>query len=175
MEPTDAIRDYAEKKLYKVKRYLDEPIEANVVLSVEKHRNIAEVTLSAGRNVMNCSEVTDDIYSAIDRALDKVERLTKKQKEKVRDKKGRTKPDRDVFVQEVEIADTAEEQRPEWERRIATTEAAELKPIGLEEAVMWMDTHPNSDYLVFTNAIDRQINVMIRRRDGDFTLVQTSA
>lgn len=91
MEPTEAIREYAEAKLAKVKRYLDEPIEANVVLELEKYRHIAEVTLNAGRNVINCKEETNDIYGAIDLAMDKLERQIKKQKDKIRSKKGRAK------------------------------------------------------------------------------------
>ncbi len=91
MEPTEAIREYAEAKLAKVKRYLDEPIEASVVLELEKYRHIAEVTLNAGRNVINCREETNDIYGAIDLAMDKLERQVKKHKEKIRSKKGRVK------------------------------------------------------------------------------------
>jgi len=171
MEPTEAIRDYAERKLLKVKRYLDEPIESNVVLSIEKYRNIADVTLSAGRNVLNCKEETDDIYSAIDKALDKLERQVKKQREKVRAKKGRGKLDHDAFVAETDGFDEAAEQQPEWERRIAATEVAEIKPIGLEEAVLWMDSHAASDLLVFTNATNQKIHVLYRRKDGDFGLI----
>jgi putative sigma-54 modulation protein len=171
MEPTEAIREYAERKLLKVKRYLDEPIESNVVLSIEKYRNIADVTLSAGRNVLNCKEETDDIYSAIDKSVDKLERQVKKQKEKTRGKKGRGKPDHDAFVAEAETADVAVEQQPEWEKRIAATEVAEIKPIGLEEAVIWMDSHATSDLLVFTDSDNRKIHVLYRRKDGDLGLI----
>jgi putative sigma-54 modulation protein len=174
MEPTDAIREYAERKLQKVKRYLDEPIEASVVLSVEKYRNIADVTLSAGRNVLNCREQTEDIYSAIDMALDKMERQIKKQKEKIKAKKGRGKPDREAFAQEVEGLDIAAEQQPEWERRIGQTRTAEAKPISLEEAVLWMDANIHSDLLVFKNVADQKIHVIYRRKEGDLAVIQTA-
>jgi len=174
MEPTDAIKDYVVKKLNKVNRYLDEPIEATVVLSLEKYRNIAEVTLSAGRNVINCTESTDDIYSAVDKTLDKLERQIKKQKQKVRSKKNRTKPDREAFVQEAEAQDEAAEQQPDWEKKIAVSETADLKPIGLEEAVMWMEDNPGADFLMFTNSHDNRVNVIYRRKQGDFGLIQAN-
>lgn len=174
MEPTDAIKDYVVKKLTKVNRYLDEPIEATVVLSLEKYRNIAEVTLSAGRNVINCTESTDDIYSAIDKSLDKLERQIKKQKQKVRSKKSRTKPDHEAFIQEAALQDEAAAQQPEWEKKIAVIETADVKPIGLEEAVMWLENNPQADFLMFTNSKDNRINVMYRRRNGDFGLLQAN-
>ncbi|MDP8221849.1 MAG: ribosome-associated translation inhibitor RaiA [Candidatus Lernaella stagnicola] len=175
MEPTTAIKDYVEKKLAKVKRYVDEPIEANVVLSLEKYRNIAEVTLSAGRNVTNCEEETDDIYSAIDKVMDKLERQLKKQKDKIRGKKKGGRPGHREFVTRVEAHDVGAEAAPEWEKRIAVTEDANLKPVGVEEAVLWMDMNPKSDFLVFTNSTDGKINVMYRRKDGQFGLIRAQA
>ncbi|HPQ71461.1 MAG TPA: ribosome-associated translation inhibitor RaiA [bacterium] len=173
MEPTEAIKEYTESKLLKVKRYLDEPIEANVVLVVEKYRHIAEVTLNAGRNVINCAEETGDIYSAIDMAMDKLERQIKKHKDKVRSKKGRTKADREAFEQIAAAYEPGEEAQPEWETRIVNSEAVNPKPIGLEEAVMDMDGNPQKEFLVFTNANSSRINVMYRRKDGQYGLIET--
>lgn len=173
MEPTDAIKEYAERKLAKVKRYLDEPIEASVVLSIEKHRNIAEMTLTAGRKSINCTEETDDIYSSIDNALTKLERQIKKQKDKTQSKKGRTKPERDAFAQDVAKIDEEAVLQPEWMKRIAVTEAAAPKPIGVQEAVIWMDANPASELLVFTDVDSSRINVIYRRKNGDFGLIQT--
>ncbi|NLH50306.1 MAG: ribosome-associated translation inhibitor RaiA [Myxococcales bacterium] len=173
MEPTEAIKEYAERKLAKVKRYLDEPIEANIVLSIEKHRNIAEMTLTAGRSSINCTEETDDIYSSIDNALTKLERQIKKQKDKTRSKKGRSKPEHDAFVQKVEDIDEEAAHQPEWMKRIAVTEGAMPKPIGVQEAVVWMDANPASELLVFTEVDSKRINVLYRRKSGDFGLIQT--
>lgn len=86
-EPTAAIKEYAMKKLGKVRKYLNEPIDINVVLSVEKHRHIAEVTLTANKKVINCKESTEDMYSAIDRVADKLERQIKKAKDRIQTKR----------------------------------------------------------------------------------------
>jgi len=175
MEPTAAIREYAEAKLMKVKRYLDEPIEANVVLSIEKYRHIAEVTLNAGRNVINCTEETNDIYSAIDMVLEKLERQVKKQKEKTRSKKGRQNYGREQFEATADMIDAAAESEPEWVKRITLMESNHAKPIDLEEAVLWLDDHPSSEFLLFTNASSARLNVMYRRRNGDYGLIETQA
>ncbi len=87
MDATDAIREYAEQKLGKVSKYLSEPIDLNVVLKVEKHRHIAEVTLSSERKVFNSKEKTEDMYSAIDKAADKLERQVKRAKDRLQSKR----------------------------------------------------------------------------------------
>lgn len=173
MEPTAAIKEYTESKLAKVKRYLDEPIEANVVLEVEKYRHIAEVTLNAGRNIINCTEETSDIYSAIDKAMDKLERQIKKQKAKRRSKKGRTKVERETFNMRADSFDIGEANKAEWEKRIIHSERINAKPIRLEDAVLWMDVNPNKGLLVFTNADNSEINVMYRLKEGDYGLIET--
>ena len=92
-DPTDAIKEYAHQKLGKVKKYLSEPIDMNVVLSVEKFRHTAEVTLSSDGKVINCEEETEDMYSAIDRVTVKLERQIKKAKGRIQTKRAQNKPD----------------------------------------------------------------------------------
>ena len=87
LEATDAIKEYARQKLGKVSKYLSEPIDFNVVIKVEKHRHSAEVTLSSERKVFNCKEKTEDMYSAIDKAADKLERQVNKAKDRVQSKR----------------------------------------------------------------------------------------
>jgi putative sigma-54 modulation protein len=91
-ESTDALKEYANQKLSKVKKYLSEPIDLNVVLSVEKFRHNAEVTLTADRNVINCREETEDMYSAIDKVAEKLERQVKKAKGRIQTKRTSGEP-----------------------------------------------------------------------------------
>ena len=74
VEPTDGLRHYAEEKVQRVHKFLRRPIEAHVILSVEKQRHIAEVQVTANHLNINAAEETGDLYSAIDRAMSKVER-----------------------------------------------------------------------------------------------------
>ncbi|MDH4227465.1 MAG: ribosome-associated translation inhibitor RaiA [Deltaproteobacteria bacterium] len=86
MDSSDALKAYAEEKSEKIAKYLVEPIEVHWFLSVEKKiRHIAEVTVIAKHCTVKATEKTDDMYAAIDTALDKVERQVKKHKEKVKD------------------------------------------------------------------------------------------
>jgi putative sigma-54 modulation protein len=83
-EPTAALKDYATVKLQKVKKYIDEPIKAEVVLKVEKFRHVAEVTLNVNKSVLFSTAQTEDMYSAIDGVVDKVERQAQKHKTKLK-------------------------------------------------------------------------------------------
>ena len=78
VEPTDGLRQYAEEKVQRVHKFLRRPIEAHVILSVEKTRHIAEVLVTANRLNITATEQTGDLYSAIDLAMSKVERQVKK-------------------------------------------------------------------------------------------------
>ena len=73
IEPSDPLKLYVEDKLSRVKKYLEEPIEAHVVLKVEKFRHIAEVSIDASGLRLNGAEETDDMYSSIDLLVDSLE------------------------------------------------------------------------------------------------------
>ncbi len=86
LDSSEALKDYAAQKLSKVNKYFDGPINANVVLGVEKFRQIAEITVSSGKFTVSCKEETNDMYQSIDRVLDKLERKVKRQRDKLRRK-----------------------------------------------------------------------------------------
>jgi putative sigma-54 modulation protein len=87
IDPSDALKDYAKKRLAKIGKFIDRPAEAHVILSVEKIRHKAEVTLNADGVILNAVEITEDMYSAIDIVMEKVERQVKKHKEKLQVRK----------------------------------------------------------------------------------------
>jgi len=73
VDPTPALKSYAEEKLARVKKYLRRPVEAHVILAVSKERHVAEITLKADHVTMFAEDTTHDLYSAIDLAVDKLE------------------------------------------------------------------------------------------------------
>ena len=94
LESSDHLKAYVSDKLNRFDKYLYNPAEANVVLSVEKFRHIAEINIIGDRLSINGKEETEDMYSAIDMALDKLEKQIKKNKQKIRDRragKGKSK------------------------------------------------------------------------------------
>ncbi|MDY6905654.1 MAG: ribosome-associated translation inhibitor RaiA [Thermodesulfobacteriota bacterium] len=85
IDSSDSIKDFVQEKLDKFDRLFDGAAEANVILSVEKFRNIAEINLTGDRLNLNGKEETEDMYAAIDLVLDKIEKQIKKGKQKVKD------------------------------------------------------------------------------------------
>ncbi|MCU0564786.1 MAG: ribosome-associated translation inhibitor RaiA [Desulfobacterales bacterium] len=163
LDPSDHLKAYVSEKLNRFDKLLDNPAEAGVVLAVEKHRHIAEVNITGDRLSINGKEETGDMYSAIDMVLDKLEMQIKRSKQKIRERrasaKGQTRTIREDSGSEEEGA------------REIQVESIDYKPMDVEEAVMQMDLGEQS-FLVFTNARSSEINVLYRRKDGHYGLIQ---
>jgi putative sigma-54 modulation protein len=74
MDPSDAMKELVEDKVAKVKKYLQGPIDANVVLSMERYLHVCDVTISSGGQTYKGREESDDMYTSIDRVMEKIER-----------------------------------------------------------------------------------------------------
>jgi putative sigma-54 modulation protein len=165
LDPTDTLKSYVRDKLDRFDRYLDNPAEANVVLLVEKFRHIAEININGDRLTINGKEETNDMYSAIDMVLDKLEKQIKKNKQKIRERRPGVKA-KNIALMEADI------NLPEEELvREVKVKNIEYKPMDVEEAVLQMDLLSNS-FLVFTNARSDRVNVLYRRKDGHYGLIQ---
>jgi len=168
MESKDVLREYVQEKISKLRKYLDYPLEANVVLTVEKHRQIAEITLMANRLTINAQEETEDMFSAIDRAVDKVERQILKYKEKIKRHKSNTSLPESRWRMEVYAPGSFEDG---VEPRVIKSKKLLAKPMSVEEAAMQMDLQ-NNDFLVFTNANSKNLNIIYRLKDGHYGLIE---
>ncbi|MEW6260434.1 MAG: ribosome-associated translation inhibitor RaiA [Thermodesulfobacteriota bacterium] len=166
LESSEHLTAYVSNKLNRFDKYLENPAEANVVLSVEKFRHIAEISIVGDRLNIYGKEETSDMYSAIDMVLDKIEKQIKKNKEKVKDRrsgaKGRPRAEAPELF-------SAEEERRESGRVIV--EPIEYKPMDVDEALMQMDLN-DEPFFVFTNARTDRVNVLYKRKDGNFGLIQ---
>ena len=169
LDPSDHLKDYVTTKLNRLDKLLDNPAEAQVVLSVEKIRHITEIRLSGDRLNIVCREKSNDMYSSIDLALDKLEKQLKKQKEKIKNHRPNNRNESKAGNM-AEPATPMPEAQPSEEPRIQI-ESIEYKPMDVEEASMQIELIPD-DFLVFTNARTNQVNVLYRRRDGDLGLIQ---
>ena len=163
MESSDALKQYAEEKTRRIEKYLEEPIEVHWVLSVEKIRHIAEATVVAKNITINAREETQDMYSAIDLAIDKLEKQVRRHKEKVKNHKHVESP-RGGF--------TPESTEPERTPRVVKIENMFVKPMTLEEATLQMEV-TKRNFLVYTDSTTSTINVLYRREDGNFGLIET--
>ena len=168
MEPTESLRTYAEEKVSKIKKYLDFPVEAHIVLTVEKFRHVADVTLSLNGTMVKGVEETDDMYSAIDQVMDKIEIQVKRLRSKFRSRRAENKKGEESIEGEAE--GPAE---PLLEEPSIEVEKLDAKPMDPEEAAMQLSMMQR-DFLVFRNSQSRQINVLYKRRDGNLGLIEPS-
>jgi len=167
IDPSDHLKSYVSDKLDRFDRFLDTSLEANVVLSVEKFRHIAEINISGGKLNIIGKEETGDMYSAIDLVLDKIEKQIKKSIEKTRDRwTGSKSRKKEMAADENLVPD----EDPVREIKIKNIE---YKPMSVEEAALQMDLI-NNNFLVFTNARTNRINVLYHRKDGHIGLIQPS-
>jgi len=172
LDPSDTLKAYASEKLDRFDKFLDNPARANVVLTVEKFRHIAEISISADGFMVNAHEETSDMYSAIDMALDKLDKQIQKNKKKF--KKRRATAARSKTFPYEQSADTSGDMADEAMPGIARLRSIEYKPMDVEEAVLQMRLI-NDSFLVFTNSQTQQVNVLYRLKDGNFGLIEPSS
>ncbi len=168
IDSSDHLKSFIQDKLNRLDKLLDNPAEANVVLSVEKFRHIAEISLIGDRLNIVGKEETNDMYSAIDMVLDKLETQLKKNKQKMKKRRPVSRKKNKGFEPPLDMP-YLEEDLP----RQIKVQNIEYKPMDVEEAIMQMDL-VDDHFFVFTNARTDRVNVLYRRSDGDYGLIQPS-
>lgn len=167
VDPTPALRAYAEDKLHRVvKKYLHRPGNAHVILEVAKDRHIAEITLQADHESLSAKEVTHDLYSAIDLVIDKLEHQARKLKEKRKDHKipGARGVDREFTSRVLERSNGGSPS-------VVRTDRLAAKPMGVGEAVRQLSVSQD-EFLVFVDADQDTLAVLYRRKDGNYGLIE---
>ena len=177
METSPAIHKYATDKLHHVvgKYITGENIDSQITFSVEKFRHIANFTININGLTVKSVEKTEDMYSSIDLALDKVERQIRRFKDKIRNHKpsGRKK----AFTLEVVAPLGDEEPAEEIEAaespaiQSLTRETLTADYMNTEQAIMQLELK-GGPFLVFTNENTERINIVYRRDDGNFGLIE---
>ena len=168
MEPMESLRDYALEKLSKIRKYLDFPMEAHVVMSVEKFRHQADVTLSLNGVRIKSVEETEDMYSAIDLVMDKLEKQVKRHLQKIRSR--RPENLRTGIGPGTEVSEELRAQ----EEPVIEVETMVAKPMDPEEAAMQLALDRRG-FLVFRNAKTMEINVIYKRGDGNLGLIDPNS
>ncbi|MEH7418687.1 ribosome-associated translation inhibitor RaiA [Neobacillus drentensis] len=169
IEVTIAIREYIEKKVSKLERHLIKKEAANVYVNLRINpdkTSKVEVTISQPHLVLRAEETHMDMYAAIDLILDKLERQIRKYKTKV-NRKYREKTGMGAAFK----IDRNEEET-EDQLEVVRTKQFDLKPMDSEEAILQMDLIGHSFY-VFTDADTNRTNVVYKRRDGRYGLIES--
>lgn len=170
LDSSEALKTYAFEKLDRFDRFLQNPAKANVVLTVEKFRHIAEINISADGFTINAHEETSDMYSAIDMALDKIDKQIKRNKQKFKRRRS-TAAKYKAYPHETPDAMSSVALEDEDLPKIMKIKTVDYKPMNVDEAVLQMRLI-NDSFLVFSDAETDQINVLYRLKDGHFGLIQ---
>lgn len=167
-EANDAVKNYAKEKILKLKKYLERPVEARVVLSVEKFRNIAEATITGDGYTINGMEKTDDMYSAIDKLVSKLERQIIKHRDKTKPRRSNSSSQNFRYRMNVLASESSGVGQ---DTRIIKSDEHSAKPMSLEEAILRLNAGEN-DFFIFTNSDSGSMNVVYRRKDGNYGLIE---
>jgi putative sigma-54 modulation protein len=158
IEITNALRDYVEKKVGKLEKFVDSPMNAQVNLYVERGRHIVEVTAALNGLLLRGQEATGDMYASIDLVSEKLEKQVLKYKTRFR-KRGR-----ENGLSEVEPP-------VEQDGHLVKTKRFAVKPLSVDEAIVHMNLLSH-DFFVFSNADTDRVNVLYRRKDGNYGLLE---
>lgn len=171
MEVPNALKGFIESRVQKLERFLDGITDVHVTLSTERHRQVAEINVHGRGNVrLSAKEASDDLKVSVTHAMEKVEGQARKQREKKIYKKRRRstrvegKGTFNVIQSEPAAAPAPDGARIVESRRFA------IKPLSVEEAVLEIEEE-KAEFLVFFNAANDRTNVLYRRPDGNFGLI----
>lgn len=170
VEIDDRLRSYTERKLGKVTKFLQDPVEIRVTLEAEKHRNIADLHISHRHGVLQATEETGDLYESLNQAVDKVEKQARRSKNRAIDRRRRADRETtngqrwplEVLARESLAAGSSP--------RIIKTTHLPIKPMSIEEAALWLEQGKN-EFVVFRDAGTDRVSVLYKRKDNNYGLI----
>ncbi|NYB74640.1 MULTISPECIES: ribosome hibernation-promoting factor, HPF/YfiA family [Sedimentibacter] len=164
MQLTDALKEAAIKKIKRLDKFFQQDIEAKIVLSIEKKLHKVEVTIPFNGRIVRVEESSDDMYNAVDEAVESLERQIRKHKTKLQNKKHSNES---IKFENIEPLDIEDDQ----EFKVVKTKRFAIKPMGIEEAILQMDLLKHN-FFVFLNGDSEEVNVVYKRKDGNYGLIE---
>jgi len=161
---SDNLKDTIEKKFDRLGKYFSDEIVANVTLAMEKGRQTMETTINAKGTYFRAEETGNDMYVAVDSTIDKLSTQMARFKTKLQKKHKEHK--------EVMFGEIPEETEAEYEDiKVVRNKSFEIVPMGTEEAIMQMELLGHN-FFVFLNMESDNVNVVYKRKDGRFGLLE---
>lgn len=160
---TDALRNAIDSKLSKFERYFKQEIEAYVTLEVNKNRQIIEALLAVDGINVRAEDASNDMYTSIDGVVDKLANQITKFKTKLEKKH--------KMHETIRFEQIPDYENEEEEIKIVRTKRFDVKPMSPEEAVLQMELLGHG-FFVFTNAITEELNVVYKRKQGQYGLIE---
>ena len=162
LEVTDSIKNYIEEKLKRLDKYFETPedLKANIVVRTRGIDQIIEVTIPIKKAILRAEETNKDLYAAIDKVTDKLERSIRKNKTKI---KRRKVENMDVFL-DFEVEE-------EEEQKIVKRKQINNKPMSEEESILQMDLLDH-DFFIFQNTETNNMSVIYKRKDNSYGIIE---
>ncbi len=161
---TDAMNDYIEEKLGKLEKYLknSDNVRVNVIVKVKNHEQRVEITIPLKAYILRSEETRDDFYTAVDKAVDKLERQIRKNKTRM---SKQTKTEMDFDISEIE-------NEQEEENKILKRKVVEVKPMNEEEAIIQMELLGHQFYM-YKDSETNKYAVVYKRADGNYGILES--
>ncbi len=164
LQLTDSLREASIKKLRRLDKFFQQDIEAKVVLSIEKKIHKVEVTIPFNGRIVRVEEYSDDMYNALDEAVESLEQQIRKYKTKLQDKRHSKESIKFENIEPLEAED-------DEEFKVVKTKRFAIKPMNIEEAILQMDLLKHN-FFVFLNADTEEVNVVYKRKDANYGLIE---
>ena len=162
---SDNLKDVLEKKMAKLGKYFSEDIDANVMISNEHGKQKVETTINARGMIFRAEETTNDVYDSIDRVVDKLSVQMSRFKTKLQKKNA----DKSLLFDS--IPEMEEEEHISMD--VVKKKKFDLEPMTTEEAIIRMEMLQHT-FFIFLNMETDSVNVVYKRKDGGYGLLETS-
>lgn len=162
----EQVREFAESKLEKLVKFLDEPVDVQVILEVEKRRQIAELNVTHRHGSLQATEAADEMLDAIHAVVEKAEKQARRGRKKFMDKRRRVRNNHQWPLEVLEASSFGSGTRP----RVIKTTSLPIKPMTIEEAAMELERSKNG-FFVFLDSTDERVSVIYRRKDNHYGLI----
>jgi ribosome hibernation promoting factor len=163
MQLTEALKEATIKKVERLDKFFQTDVEAKVVLSIERKNQKVEVTIPFNGRIARVEESSDDMYNSIDEAVESLEQQLRKYKTKLQDKNHSSESIK--FENFESLVDD------ENDFKVVKTKKFAIKPMNIEEAVLQMDLLKHN-FFVFLNADSEEVNVVYKRKDSNYGLIE---
>jgi putative sigma-54 modulation protein len=164
IDVTAGMKSMLEKKLSRMDKYFSPEADATATMSTQKGKHILEVTIPINGTILRAEESTDDMYASIDLVVDKLESQLKKHKSKLEKKQ------KDHATIRFDFSSIPEEPKID-EPSVVKTKRFPIKPMSPDEASLQMDLLGHNFY-VFLNSESEEVNVVYKRKDGNYGLIE---
>ena len=170
-EISEPIKKYVDKKILKLEKFDSKIKGAHVILEVQKISHLAEVTLFLKDFKLTATEESRDMYASVDKAVDSLQKQLLKLRDRIKDHRARNAPKRFAFFDKFLKGGHSGEKPVAEKKANVIKREFQPKPMSLDEACMELEIFKDN-FLVFRNANTEQINVVYKREDGDYGLIE---